>query len=112
MLLAQVISGPSLSPCHKRDSSCEVDLSIVKAWQRSSVCCVSCLSGSTVLSCAVRFQALLHHLVGRAWRRRLDSECPAEVQHLLAWFLDQPASRHAFSIHAICAAGRGTECAL
>ena len=54
-------------------------------------------------------QTLLHHLVGRHWRRPLGAECPEEVAHILGWFQDKPAQQHPFSIHNICRAGRSSE---
>ncbi|KAK9830586.1 hypothetical protein WJX81_001612 [Elliptochloris bilobata] len=56
-------------------------------------------------------QALLRHVAGRAWRRRLGGEplleaAPA-VAALLAWFWDRPdVDAHPFSIHSLCEAGR------
>lgn len=69
-----------------------------------------------MLSCAkdaaaLPVQALVQHLVGRQWRRKLEGPPPQEVARVLHWFGDQPSQQQPFSLHAMCAAGRPYGCA-
>lgn len=50
-------------------------------------------------------QVLLHHLVGRQWRRKLEAAFPEEVAQILHWFGDQPSEQRPYSVHNLCAAG-------
>lgn len=56
-------------------------------------------------------QALVHHLVGRQFRRKLESSYPEEVAQVLLWFGDQPSEQRPFSIHNLCATGQPHGCA-
>ena len=51
-------------------------------------------------------QVLLHHLVGRQWRRKLEAPFPEEVAQILHWFGDQPLEQRPYSVHNLCAAGQ------
>lgn len=51
-------------------------------------------------------QALVHHLVGRQWRRKLEASYPEEVAQMLQWFGDQASEQRPFSIHNMCATGQ------
>ena len=54
-------------------------------------------------------QVLLHHLVGRHWRRKLEAPFPGEVAQILHWFGDQPLEQRPYSVHNLCAAGQRHE---
>jgi hypothetical protein len=58
-----------------------------------------------------RVQALIHHLVGRHWRRKLEAGYPEEVAQVLQWFGDQPSEQRPFSIHSLCTVGQAHGCA-
>ncbi|CAL8470403.1 g9945 [Coccomyxa elongata] len=51
-------------------------------------------------------QALVHHLVGRQWRRKLEAAYPEEVAQMLHWFGDQASEQRPFSIHNMCSRGQ------
>ena len=51
-------------------------------------------------------QVVLHHLVGRQWRRKLEAPFPEEVAQILHWFGDQPAEQRPYSVHNLCTAGQ------
>ncbi len=51
-------------------------------------------------------QALVYHLVGRQWRRKLEAAYPEEVAQVLQWFGDQACEQRPFSIHNMCATGQ------
>ena len=52
-------------------------------------------------------QVLLHHLVGRQWRRKLEAPFPEEVAQILHWFGDQNSEPpRPFSVHALCGTGQ------
>ncbi|EIE27123.1 peptidase C54 [Coccomyxa subellipsoidea C-169] len=51
-------------------------------------------------------QALVYHLVGRQWRRKLEAAYPEEVAQVLQWFGDQACEQRPFSIHNMCTTGQ------
>ena len=55
-------------------------------------------------------QALVHHLVGRQWRRKLEAAYPEEVAQMLHWFGDQASEQRPFSIHNMCSTGQAYGC--
>lgn len=55
-------------------------------------------------------QALVHHLVGRQWRRKLEAAYPEEVAQMLHWFGDQASEQRPFSIHNMCSTGQPYGC--
>lgn len=58
----------------------------------------------------VSLQALVHHLVGRQYRRKLESPYPEEIAQVLHWFGDQPSEQRPFSIHNLCTTGQPHGC--
>ena len=55
-----------------------------------------------ILPCA---QVLLHHRLGREWRREVTGACPPQLTSLLRLFWDSPGPQHYYSIHHVCQAG-------
>lgn len=58
----------------------------------------------------ILMQALVHHLVGRQWRRKLEAAYPEEVAQMLHWFGDQASEQRPFSIHNMCSTGQPYGC--